>query len=178
MLILGIDPGLNGAFALRDTDRRSVITAFPMPVFEVKKGKGTARQIAWGTLVDEPLAVDYVFVERVQSSPQMGVTSAFNFGRGYGGLEAYIACQKWPVEYVTPVSWKKALKVPASKDDAIHRASLMMPADAHWWTVKHAKLNKQQASGVAEAALIALYGEMWLGERGLLAQRQRRRIAQ
>ena len=42
--------------------------------------------VDWPRVV--PLALSaQVYLERVQSSPQMGVTSAFQFGRGYGTIE-------------------------------------------------------------------------------------------
>jgi crossover junction endodeoxyribonuclease RuvC len=88
----------------------------------------------------------------------LGVTSAFQFGRGYGAVEGVIAALGWPVEYVTPQKWKNALNVPTEKDDARARACQLLPLDAEHWTPRRGVFDKDQASGRAEAALIALYG--------------------
>lgn len=186
MIIVGADPGVTGAFAFYEVETRSIRDAFSMPTDVIAKGKGTRRDINWPMVVHmlrlatSSMSTDWperVFVERVSSSPQMGVTSSFNFGRSFGGLEALIPALGWTAEYVTPKQWKKALKVPAEKDDAVHRASVLMPRDVQFWTVQKG-LTKELASGRAEAAMIALYGYQLLAERGqLMPKPTRRRLA-
>lgn len=172
MIICGIDPGLDGAFAFYNTEALRVESAFSMPTMTLAKGKGTRREISWRSVVllleKFSYPIDYTFVERVASSPQQGVTSAFNFGRGYGGIECLVACMQWPVEFIIPGKWKKALAVPAEKDDAVRRADQLMPGSAHWWQVKRGEITKAAACGIAEASLIAYYGMTFLAERGLL----------
>ncbi len=166
MIIVGADPGLDGALAAYDTDTARIVAMITMPALKLAKGKGTKREISLQTLVvlirQEITGlfpkIDRAFVERVSSSPQQGVTSAFAFGRGYGAIEGIIAALGWPVEYVTPQKWKKALAVPAEKDDARARACQLMPLDAELWTPQRGVVNAAQCSGRAEAALISLYG--------------------
>ncbi len=166
MLIAGVDPGLDGAIAFLDTAPRRIVAMIGMPALKLGKGKGTKREIQARTLVvlvQEALADRYpadvhMFLERVSSSPQMGSVSAFQFGRWYGYPEMIAACFGWPIEYVTPTKWKKTLNVPAEKDDARARASQLMPMDADLWTPKRNVFDSKQASGRAEAALIAAYG--------------------
>ncbi len=168
MLIAGVDPGLDGAIAFLDPATRRIVAMIGMPVLELGKGKGTKREIQARLLVvmvseiitaQYPNAIDVqMFLERVSSSPQMGPVSAFQFGRWYGYPEMLAACFGWPIEYVTPTKWKKALNVPAEKDDARARASQLMPMDADLWIPKRNVFNSKQASGRAEAALIAMYG--------------------
>ena len=175
MIVAGVDPGLTGAFAFLDTTTSQVAAAFPMPVLSLSKGKGTKREISFPMLVqtiDDTLGINslgYVFVEAVTSSPQQGVTSAFNFGVGYGGLKGIIAARRWPVEYVTPAKWKRTLSVPADKEAAIQRACNIMPAGVHFWTPRRGHLTKDQACGVAEAALVGFFGIQWLQEHRLLS---------
>ncbi len=162
-LILGIDPGLNGALAVLDPASLRIVAMLGMPAMRLGKAKGSKLEVSARTLVvmieREALpAVANVFLERVSSSPQMGVTSAFQFGRGYGVIEGVIAALGWPIEYVTPAKWKKALRVPAEKDDARARACEIMPRDSELWTPRRGVMNQKQASGRAEAALIAMYG--------------------
>jgi crossover junction endodeoxyribonuclease RuvC len=165
MLVCGCDPGLDGALAFIEPTTLRIARMIGMPALKLGKGKGSKREISVRTLVVEiereivGLGVDvHVYLERVQSSPQMGVTSAFQFGRGYGAVEGVIAAFGWPIEYVTPKKWKNALKVPVEKDDARARACQLLPRDAEHWTPQRLVMNQPQASGRAEAALIALYG--------------------
>ncbi len=167
MLIGGCDPGLTGALAFYDTASGRIVAMIGMPAMRLAKGSGSKREISPQTLIAlirqelgdfERTQVDAIFLERVSASPQMGVTSAFQFGRGFGMVEGIIAALDWPIEYVTPPKWKKALNVPADKDDARARACQLLARDAGLWTPQRGVFDKQQASGRAEAALIALYG--------------------
>lgn len=141
-IVCGIDPGLDGAMCFLDAETSRVVAMLGMPTLRLVKGKGTKREISLRTLVvmierdvlGLGFKVDHTFIERVSSSPQMGVTSAFQFGRGYGGVEGVVAALGWPVEYVTPAKWKRALGVPADKQDARMRACQMLPEDAALWT--------------------------------------------
>lgn len=186
MLIVGTDPGLDGAFAFYSTESRRIVAAFSMPILTLERHKsstrkaGTKREISLSQLVykiDEALdgmPVTQAFLERVQSSPEQGRASAFNFGDGYGAIKGVIAERRWPLELVTPGKWKKALAVPADKDDAVNRACQLMPADVGFWTVERGLITKAQASGRAEAALLCKYGEIWLSEHGQKTKPKRR----
>lgn len=46
-------------------------------------------------------------LEHVGSSPQMGVTSAFNFGDGFGQVKGILEALEIPYELVHPIKWKK-----------------------------------------------------------------------
>ena len=66
-------------------------------------------------------------------------------------LYGVVAGRKLTIERVAPQKWKRALAVPADKDGARARASVLLPKHSgHWPLKKH--------DGRAEAALIALYG--------------------
>jgi crossover junction endodeoxyribonuclease RuvC len=166
MLIGGIDPGLDGALAFLDPATMRIAAMIGMPAMKLGKSKGSKREISARTLIVEiereiispGFIVQHVYLERVQSSQQMGVTSAFRFGLGYGVIIGVIAALGWPIEYVTPQKWKKALRVPAEKDDARERACQLLPRDAELWTPRRLVMNALQSSGRADAALIALYG--------------------
>jgi crossover junction endodeoxyribonuclease RuvC len=175
MLIAGIDPGLDGAICFMDASACSVVAIIGMPTLTLAKGKGSKREISARTLAieigrqldDRP--VGHAFLERVASSPQMGVTSAFNFGRGYGVIEGIIAGLGWPLTYVTPQKWKAFLGVPRDKDDARAKACQLLAPHAELWTPRRGVFDSAQASGRAEAALIALYGCRTLHSMGAAA---------
>lgn len=152
--------------AFLDAESRRVVAMIGMPTLTLAKGKGAKREIELRSLVvlihreitEAGIRVGHVFIERVSSSPQMGVASSFKFGRSYGGVEGVIAALAWSVEYITPAKWKRALGVPADKQDARARACQLMPQDAGLWTPQRGVANQAECSGRAEAALIALYG--------------------
>lgn len=106
-MIVGIDPGKNGAIVIRNAGR---ITMFDIPKND--KGEisiiglaGIFRCISHWSVIEKPVAV----IEKVHSLPREGVTSAFNFGYVNGLLimAANIYCDK--VVFVTPMKWKKDL---------------------------------------------------------------------
>ena len=103
MLFIGIDPGKSGGLAFIGFDMYSFYNAYKMPA--------TERDIC--DLVDKEVgsfAVEAV-IERVSSSPQMGVASAFAFGRNYGFLRGCLIAAKIPFAEVTPRGWMKALGI-------------------------------------------------------------------
>ena len=89
-LILGIDPGINGATAL----------------IRVEAGVITHRHIGPVNLARPPPAA-LVVVEAQHASPQMGVRSAFALGQAYGAVRGFLAASGHPaVVYVQPAVWR------------------------------------------------------------------------
>lgn len=115
----GIDPGLSGGFAII---RGNEVYYKPMPTtpLEIK-----------AVMLEFFSNVDFVLMEKVSASPQMGVTSAFTFGRGYGALEQGLAFLEVPYNLVTPQTWQGALGIPKKhKDDpqSVHKEKLRATA--------------------------------------------------
>lgn len=134
--IIGIDPGKAGGIAVITRDH---VEAIPMPD-------------TVGDLVDHLLSLSVldcgrVVVERVHSSPQMGVVSAFTFGRGLGNIEAACAALALRLEWVAPQVWQRALGCLSKGDKNItkRRAQELFPT----LKITHA---------VADALLIAEWG--------------------
>jgi hypothetical protein len=88
------------------------------------------------------------YIEQVSSSPQMGVVSAFSFGRGYGNLEMALTAAGIPFERVRPQVWQKALNclTKGSKNVTKQRAQELFP-------------NIKCTHAVSDALLIAEYGK-------------------
>lgn len=57
----------------------------------------------------------FAVIEKVTSSPQMGVASAFTFGCGYGKLLMALTQELIQFEEVRPQVWQKALGIPPRK---------------------------------------------------------------
>lgn len=149
-LILGIDPGANGALVFYDGDE---LLPYRMPVYEIRKGKTVRKRVNFRELclimrLNKP---DHAYLENVSAQFGNGAASAFSFGRACESVEnALIACDV-PYTLTTAATWKRVTQCPADKDGARMRASQLLPGWAHCW-------DKKCLDGVAEAALIALYG--------------------
>lgn len=143
MLILGIDPGRNGALAMFDTDARRV-TCHDMPA---------TTEALHNFIADLPV-VGFAALEQLHAGPQMGRTTVAAMFEAYGILKGALAWKSIPVFTTRPSQWKPSLNVPADKTAARRRAAEFFPDDAHQWRLaKH--------DGRAEAALIAWYGLRW-----------------
>ena len=96
--IIGIDPGLSGGIAWIDDDD---IYAHPTP--ETDKD----FELMLSGLASFYLDGLTAYVEKVSASPQMGVVSAFKFGRSVGSIHMALLANDIRIEYVTPQKWQK-----------------------------------------------------------------------
>jgi hypothetical protein len=142
--VIGIDPGKAGGIA---TIGLGEFVAHKMPE-------------TVGDLVDllRELAVKgftTAYVERVHSSPQMGVVSAFTFGRGVGNIEA--ACQAVGIrlEWVAPGVWQRDIGCLTRGDKNVskRKAQELFP-------------NLKITHAIADALLIAEYARREEASRG------------
>ena len=136
--VIGIDPGVNGGIAWIAGGKACV-----------EKMPDTLHDL-WGLIADiaGEFGVEYrACIEQVSSSPQMGVVSAFSFGRGYGNLEMALTAAGVPFERVRPQVWQKSLGCLTKGDKNVtkRKAQEMFPGIK----VTHA---------TADALLIAAYG--------------------
>lgn len=102
MIAIGIDPGKGGGIAVLFDS--GVACGYPMPTTE--RDVCDILSEFDETIRAQPVAAR---IERVASSPQMGVVSAFTFGRGYGGLLMALTALRIPFEEVLPRTWQKEL---------------------------------------------------------------------
>jgi Holliday junction resolvasome RuvABC endonuclease subunit len=61
-------------------------------------------------------------IEKVSSSPQMGVVSAFTFGRSYGFLRGVLAANAIKYVEVRPQAWQKAMGCLTKGDKNVTKA--------------------------------------------------------
>jgi len=141
MFFIGIDPGVSGGIACV-TDAGNAL-AVKMPATDRDVLDAIKAFVRTATVAgDTAKAV----LERVSSSPQMGVVSAFTFGRGVGALRMALTAAKVPFDEVTPQKWQKATGCLTGGDKNIskRRAQQLFPSI----TVTHA---------IADALLLAEY---------------------
>jgi len=102
MIILGIDPGKTGAVACWFEHERKV------EVFRFKERSD--HEIAEHIRMFDPIGVEVkAFVEGVHAFPKQGVSSAFNFGRGYGFLLGCLAMRRIPYDIISPMRWQREI---------------------------------------------------------------------
>ena len=156
--VMGIDPGVNGALGLLDTVAYTVaIMDMPLEAGVKGKTKVSSRGLIEAIRAADP---DSVFVEDVNASPQMGVTSAFSFGDGFGCTRTAVQAHDIALWLVKPTVWKPAMRAPKDKKQATTRASQLFPS-------AHKVLFGPRGGafdGRGEAILLALYGVMTLKE--------------
>lgn len=112
-IIIGIDPGINGAIAVLDLKAEKV-SVFDVPTIKVPgKGRGKKSVSDYDKAGMADLLSKYqnrqvaVSMEKVHAMPGQGVTSMFTFGRGVGIWEGMLAAFGWEIDLVTPQNWKK-----------------------------------------------------------------------
>lgn len=143
-ITIGIDPGANGGIAWIDYNGKACVEKIP-----------DTLQDLWELLCDitsyPKSSIDgrsyKAYIEQVASSPQMGVVSAFSFGRGYGNLEMALTAAGIPFERVRPQVWQKALGCMTKGDKNVSKskAQELFP-------------NRKITHATADALLIAYYG--------------------
>ena len=150
-LIIGVDPGLTGALAAIDIDGNAV-AVHDLPV--IRDGKlswidgGALQSLLLDITRGTPLESVRAVVERVGAMPKQGISSAFNFGAGFGSVLSILQARAIPIELVTPAVWKRAMGLGKDKDASLNKARLLFPA---------ADLCLRRHDGRAEALLLALW---------------------
>lgn len=104
MKVIGIDPGKSGGVAVLDLDGNVEVC--------LGIGKMTDQDL-WRLLALQEPGV--VYLEKVHSSPQMGVVSAFTFGECYGKIYMAAIAAGLRLELVRPVQWQKSLGLKTAK---------------------------------------------------------------
>lgn len=112
--VIGVDPGLDGAFVLIRNGKLCQAAPVPMPTIKISKGNSKKRDYDIIQLVAlaETLHLGIVeeitwVIEDVHAFPGQGVTGMFNFGRGKGLLEMLpYTTKNSVVRYISPQRWK------------------------------------------------------------------------
>ncbi len=167
--ILGIDPGKKGAFVIYDSEF-GITGIWDMPVYP--KQVGTGKGVKFRDEIDK-IALIKLFnyfssesqiytavLELVGQRPVMGKngmraqSGMFELGKSWMAVDMCLTFFKIPTIYTRPNEWKKDLKVPANKTEAVHVADRLLPKNTNDWRGPRGGL----LDGRAEAALIALWG--------------------
>lgn len=147
MIFIGIDPGKSGGIAvLRDYEGCEKVGFESSPEF-LPVSKMTEHDLSgWLWLEscrDMPMRA---VIEKVSSSPQMGVVSAFTFGSSYGFLRGLLTALKIPYATVTPQKWQKAMGCLTKGDKNVSKSA-----------AQRLYPNEKVTHAVADALLLATY---------------------
>ena len=153
MIVAGIDPGMTGAMVILFPDNSTIVCRVPL----MKKGKVQPAWSRWREdWCDALYDADMIVIEQVGAMPRQGSASGFNFGRSYGFAHAIASGWSIPVHFVTPAVWKgKMGLLKADKNASREEARRLMPLIAP-------EVARVKDDGVAEAALLAYYGRIYL----------------
>jgi len=157
MLIIAIDPGINGAICFFENGQVKDVLEMPT----MADGKKNKRQInghqMYNELYSRIKGYDTqninVIVEQVSAMPGQGVTSMFNFGQSFGVIKGICAAMQLPIFFVRPAKWKKHFELINSQKDASRTKAIEM------FPKISSILSKKKDSNKADAILIASFYE-------------------
>ena len=155
MLIISIDPGINGAICFFENGQ--VKDVIDMPT--MAEGKKNKRQVNGHQMYNEisnrirkyDIYNINVVVEQVSAMPGQGVTSMFNFGQSFGVIKGICAALNLPIYFVRPAKWKKHFNLIKTNKDASRTKVIEVYPEIS------SKLHRKKDSNRADAILIALY---------------------
>lgn len=155
-LIIGIDPGFTGAIAIVEAKNGycDVKDVYDMPLKD-DDDRPLVDCVKLKNMLN--IGAKFLVVEKAQSSPQMGVTSSFRYGEGYGmicGVALTLGIRTIPV---VPAVWKKHMHLDFTKDKSRVMAEKLFPHQSVLFI-------KKKDHGRAEAALLALFGYQKFGK--------------
>ena len=157
MLIIAIDPGINGAICFFENGEVKDVLEMPT----MAEGKKNKRQVNGHQMYNELTSriKEYktqnikVVVEQVSAMPGQGVTSMFNFGQSFGVIKGICAAMQLPIYFIRPTKWKKHFElINTQKDASRTKAIEMFPKIS-------SILSKKKDSNKADAILIASFYE-------------------
>lgn len=152
MIVLAIDPGVEGAWAFH-YDRALTPYVDDLPTM----GSSTARQLNgaqlaedWRSLIRVNGKPTAAIVEDVHAMPKNGPVSMFKFGQAKGTILGILATLEIPVFLPSPTSWKAKMRLDregeTSRLEALRR-----------WPDLHQRLKRKKDHNRAEAALLGAW---------------------
>ena len=155
MIIIGIDPGISGSICfLKDGKIMDVVE---MPT--MTEGKKNKRQVNGSQIYNEISKRINIYknedvrviIEHVSAMPGQGVTSMFNFGQSFGVLKGIFSAMQIPMDFVSPVKWKKFFNLINTNKDASRTKAIEI------YPYFSSKLSKKKDANKADAILISSF---------------------
>ena len=157
-IFIGIDPGKKGAIAV--INNLNCLSLIDCPLINNKinnKKDINIKEIKEKLEEFEPITTNtkwFAVIEKAQAMPGQGVTSMFNYGKGYGIYLGILTTLGIPFCEIRPQVWKKEFNlIKQDKAASVAKARELYPQMA-------SKLLKTK-DGRAEALLIAEYAKLY-----------------
>ena len=155
MLIIGIDPGINGAICFFENGEVKEILDMP----NMAEGKKNKKQINGPQIYNEiskriiniSKKEVVVVIEQVAAMPGQGVTSMFNFGQSFGVLKGICSAMQLSMHFVRPAKWKKYFNLIKTEKDASRTKVIEI------FPYISSQLSRKKDSNKADAILIASF---------------------
>lgn len=146
---IGVDPGKTGAIACLFDGQ--LLDAIDMPTIGKHVNAHAVAEIM-REMAASNLETPTVIIEDVHSMPGNGGVTMFSFGRSKGIIEGVVATLGYPIIYVSPAKWKKAMGLQGKDKDASRQLA------SNTWPPVAGLFKRKKDDGRAEAALIAKWG--------------------
>ena len=155
MLIIGIDPGISGSICFFENGEIKDVIDMPT----MTDGKKNKKQVNGSQIFNEIsrriIKIDRknikVVIEQVSAMPGQGVTSMFNFGQSFGVLKGIFSAMQIPMDFVSPVKWKKFFNLINTNKDASRTKAIEI------YPYFSSKLSKKKDANKADAILISSF---------------------
>lgn len=149
MRIAGIDPGVDGAAALIDTETAEVA------VVDLPQGPNGIDPVALQELLTDAWGVRSVYLEDNRANGRNGSLANFSMGRCVGLIIGSVMCAGIPLWRVKPVEWQRAVGLGNVKAAERKEASRMRAREL--FPELESDLKRKRDHNRAEALLIATY---------------------
>jgi hypothetical protein len=190
MLLIGIDPGLDGGIAIIGLPIKGIrdeesIWACTMPTKEHYTGKGREIDVRmvrsvidghrlfsnpvvpgrdWGgpDVGREAVLIAIESVRNINKGRKMGASTMFAFGDGFGKLRALLELESWATLYVTPQTWQKVVLLGKNKGDSKKAALSFVSRRYPAVELKASAKCKKPHDGKVDALCLAEYARRTL----------------
>ena len=174
----GIDPGVNGAFAIIDIDGGRIYGT-PMPTFwrVLKSGKRRKQydyiairkflEVHKGAevTIEEQFPMPMIFKKANGVEQRQGATSVFSTGYGFGVLMGILSCLDLKTQLVHPKTWQAAFfkreEGKTTKEQALEVVKELYP-DVNLYSSERSTVPH---TGIVDAILLAEYGRRSRGDK-------------
>ena len=144
-MIMAIDPGLNGAYAVINASSGEFFGCAETPRFAKM-----INAVEFARIVSS-VRPSHAVIEKVGAMPKQGVSSTFVFGTAYGTCIGVLAGVGAPLSYVTPGKWKAHFRLLGKDKEASRELAVRL------YPVASSLLKLKKDHGRAEAILLARY---------------------
>lgn len=149
MYIIGVDPGKTGGAAFLYRGHLMSVLPFKGNIIHCRY-----YITSYGPEAEKPI----IFIEQVTASPQMGVVSAFTFGKWVEAVETAASISNLEYHMIRPQIWQNTIGVFSGGDKKIlyNHAKKLFPKE-----YEKKMFNKE----TSDAVLIAYYGWRYMENR-------------